>query len=361
MVQVTRNFLAESPLAPQARAVLLDAFDQGWHDPRKIAQSSVRAGQLERQAIESLAENLGLQSGEIEVIGEPALSHFLAIAGLASASSTLLHSSVDRREILEVAKAAARSSELPVDQKGQILLTQYAGSDGDVVAILQAANGETGVTQNLEALISDLGPVGAVALDFTISGAQISLPTRWDCATYDSRAWSGPAGLGLLAIRDGSRWRNPLPHLSSRRTPHSFSLPLLMASAIALEAWKKERDATQARLRALSSRLRTSISLAISDCDIAGDLSTSLAHLNSLSFLYVQGEELLRDLERAGFLVDSGSACTAENMQPSHVLAAMGLLTHGNIRVTLHEEVTETDIDEFVIALGSAVESQRRQ
>ena len=361
MVQITRNFLAESPLAPQARAVLLDAFDQGWHDPRKIAQSSVRAGQLQRQAIESLAENLELQPGEIEVIGEPALGHFLSIAGLANASSTLLYSSVDRREILEVAKAAARSIELPVDQKGQILVAQYADSQGDVIAILQGANGETGATQNLDALIGGLGQVGAVAIDFSISGGQISLPARWDCATYDSRAWSGPAGLGLLAIRDGSRWRNPLPHLSSRRTPHSFSLPLLMASAVALEAWKKDRDIRQARLRALSTRLRTSISLMISDCDVAGDLSTSLPHLNSFSFLYVHGEELLRDLERGGFLVDSGSACTAENLEPSHVLAAMGLLTHGNIRVTLHEEVAETDIDEFVIALSIAVESQRRR
>ena len=173
MVQVTRNFLAESPLAPEARAVLLDVFDQGWHDPRKIAQSSVRARQLHQQAVESLAQNLGLQPSEIEVIGEPALGHYLAITGLSSAASTLIHSCVDRREILEVAGAAGSSIDLPVDQKGRILSSQYADSGGDVVAILQAANGETGVIQNLEALVSQLGRVEAVAIDFTISGARI--------------------------------------------------------------------------------------------------------------------------------------------------------------------------------------------
>jgi cysteine desulfurase len=132
-------------------------------------------------------------------------------------------------------------------------------------------------------------------------------------------------------------------------------LPLLIASAVALETW----NAHDEKVRLLSSRLRDGVSSSISDCDIAGDLAHSLPHINSFSFLYVEGEELLRSLEKRGFLVDSGSACTSEDLQPSHVLAAMGLLTHGNIRVTIRPEVTEQDIDELLVAIRLIVSELR--
>jgi cysteine desulfurase len=140
------------------------------------------------------------------------------------------------------------------------------------------------------------------------------------------------------------------------KTPQSFSLPLLISSAVALESWDTENE----RIRQLSRRLRDGIRSGISDCDIAGDLEDSLPHLNSFSFLYVEGEELLRSLEKRGFLVDSGSACTADDLQPSHVLAAMGMLTHGNVRVTIHSEATETDIDELIGAIIQSVGELRR-
>ena len=101
------------------------------------------------------------------------------------------------------------------------------------------------------------------------------------------------------------------------------------------------------------------IASSISECDMAGDLDHSLSHINSFSFLYVEGEELLRSLEKRGFLVDSGSACTAEDLQPSHVLAAMDLLTHGNIRVTIHPEMSEEDIDELIVAVRLSVAELR--
>jgi cysteine desulfurase len=55
----------------------------------------------------------------------------------------------------------------------------------------------------------------------------------------------------------------------------------------------------------------------------------------TFSALYADGEALVREFDRRGFAVASGSACTASTLEPSHVLAAMGALTHGNVRVTL--------------------------
>ena len=69
---------------------------------------------------------------------------------------------------------------------------------------------------------------------------------------------------------------------------------------------------------------------------MVGDPVDRLPHLVTFSCLYVDGEALVDELDRRGFAVASGSACTASHAEPSHVLAAMGVLTHGNVRVSLH-------------------------
>jgi len=79
--------------------------------------------------------------------------------------------------------------------------------------------------------------------------------------------------------------------------------------------------------------------------------------------LYVDGEALSTELDRRGFAVGSGSACTASTLQPSHVLAAMGVLTHGNVRITLPLDTIaptlEDDVGRFVTELPVAVAAVR--
>ena len=80
---------------------------------------------------------------------------------------------------------------------------------------------------------------------------------------------------------------------------------------------------------------------------MVGDPVDRLPHLVTCSFLYVDGEALVDALNRRGFEVVSGSACTASTLEPSHVLAAMGALTHGNVRVSLTRDATEPDVEVF--------------
>lgn len=359
MVHITGNFLSESPLSPRAREGLADAIDQGWADPGKLAHASAKARILRDQALASLAQNLGVRADEIEILGEPALGHFYALAGLLAPQDTLVYSCVDRKEVLAIARGHQRKAEIPVDASGRmnpIDVQQYDGVQG--VIALQIANGETGVMQDVEAIISQSGNL-RLAADFTSAGARLPLPSRWESAYFDARSWQGPQGIGILAIRNGSNWINPLPHLGNTRTPQSASLPLTIAAALALEEWQANDKTEGARLRSLSKELRDQISGSIENCDVAGNLDDSLPHITSLSFLYVEGEELLRRLEISGFAVDSGSACTAEDLQPSHVLASMGVLTHGNIRITLHHGSTSSQVRELANAIKVAVADLR--
>ena len=346
MVRVTGNFRKESPLHPKAEAALLAAFEAGWADPRKLSSSSSKAHHMRQEALESIAHQLSLRSDEIEILGEPLLGHFLSIAGLASSPTTkIFYSATSRSEVIATARSFI-PIELPVNIHGNIASSPT--SDTGILS-LQIANGESGNITHADELSKNF-PECLIACDSTATPDASLLPSRWDSALFDSGSWSGPSGIGILAIRNSKAWKNPLPHIGISRVPQSYSLPLLLSSVVALEAWKAEA-AEDVRLRELSKELRSRIAASITDCDIAGELDSSLSNINSFSFLYCHGEELLRELSIRGFDLDSGSACTSDDLAPSHVLAAMGLLTHGNIRVTIHRGTTREEID----SLGSAI------
>ena len=79
----------------------------------------------------------------------------------------------------------------------------------------------------------------------------------------------------------------------------------------------------------------------------------------AFSCLYVDGEALVTELDRLGFAVASGSACTASSLQPSHVLAAMGALTHGNVRISLGRDTPDSEVRRLAGVLPGLVERLR--
>ncbi len=100
---------------------------------------------------------------------------------------------------------------------------------------------------------------------------------------------------------------------------------------------------------------------AVPDAEVVGDPVDRLPHLVTFSCLYVDGESLVHALERRGFGVASGSACTSSTLEPSHVLAAMGALTHGNVRLSLTRDATDHDVDRFCADLPDVVAELRAE
>ena len=347
VVRVTGNFASEGPLHPAAREALLAAFDQGWADPKKLSQSAAKAAILRNQAVENIAAKLGLPASSIEVLGEPSLGHFLSIAGLFTEHSPFLYSAIDKGKVRAVARAHAGAViELPVNSDGAILNLEQA-PDNSVIS-LQLANGETGVIQNGLTI-----PASArVAIDATSTGARLSLPDHWNTALFDSLSWNGPSGLAIMAIKNRSEYSYPLPRIAPISSPGSYSLPLLIASSIALENFEVE-----------DSHLREFAITQLSRIDgvtVVAPTAPALAHLVSVVADGVSGEAAVRELATRGMDVDSGSACSPEDLQPSHVLAAMGYATNGHIRFTLHNGTTQEDISSMVTTLKEVLQQLRR-
>jgi cysteine desulfurase len=352
---VTGNFQGESAINPLAQQALLAAFDSGWADPKKIGEHPSRAANLKNSAIESIADRLGVLPDQIEVSGEVGLGYFLSLAGFLESAKTLYFGAGDRSGVIATVRShQGKSSEIPLSADGRLDFQNTAIAKNSILSF-QLANGETGAINSLPI---DLPEETLIAIDATASGARVPLPAKWDSAVFDSRSWAGPSGLAIVAIGNAPHWKNPLPHISStRRTYGTYSLPLLLASAVALENFKPDDLA----IAGFNQKIRSAIKSAIPDALFAGELTNSLPHLISVIFPRTNGEEVLRELAARGFAVDSGSACTAMNLQPSHVLAAMGLPTDGNIRITIHPDSKEEDVTVLINALLDAVQSQQQR
>jgi cysteine desulfurase len=187
-------------------------------------------------------------------------------------------------------------------------------------------------------------------------------PTSWDLLTGSARKWGGPTGVGLLAVRRGVRWRSPWPEDEHEfgRMPGPLSLPLILAAATSLEVRMAEMASEAARLSALVERIRSELPRRVNDVEVLGDPVNRLPHLVAFSCLYVAGEAIQTALDRAGFSVSSGSSCSSSALTPSHVLEAMGVLTHGNVRVSLHSGVDAADVDRFLDTVPGLVDDLRR-
>ena len=350
VVRITADFQQERVLHPAAMAQLNQSFAKGWADPNKLNANSRELAILLQQVRENFATALKVRPDEIEFLGESDLGFQLGISGLLKSQSKLIYSSIDRQRIFAVAADEENKGRkvdcLSVNQNGAI--TSYAAQENDVV-VWQVANGETG---NLQ---PSPPTTGLVFTDCTASGVDALPNFDYQTALFDSSSWQGPAGVGILVIKAPDKWRNPLPHNDLTRVPGSYSIPLVIASSIALTAYLAQED-----LRAnLKKYIIEFISSQISEVDIASNLD-GLSKFVSFSVSKVEADRLLLELEAAGFAVDSGSACKSADMQPSHVLAAMNRPITGNIRLTLHKDITEQMVKDFCQALKISIAKLRR-
>ena len=346
VVRVTGNFASEGPLHPAAREALLAAFDQGWADPKKISQSASKAAILRNHALENIAEKLGVSPAALEVIGEPALGHYLSIAGLFNSQSPFAYSAVDKGKIRAIARAHHFPvHQLEVNESGSIVASESIPENS--VISLQLANGETGVIQDQLSAPSH----SRIAVDATSSGARVPLPDRWDTALFDSLSWNGPSGLAIMAIKNRSEYLYPLPRIAPISVPGSYSLPLLIASSIALENFQVEDSSMRKIALEEISRLE--------GIQVVAREATALPHIFSVVVSGAPGEAIVRELASRDIDVDSGSACSPEDLQPSHVLAAMGYETNGHLRFTLHAGTNEADINSLVKALKEVLHKLR--
>lgn len=371
--EVYLDTASAAPLHPVARDALLAALADGWADPVRLYSRARRARQLLDAARETIAEGLAVRPDEVSLCASGThAAHLAVLGGLAGrrrTGDTLVHSAIEHSAVLHAAQRHTASGghavSVGVDQLGRLDMTGFAAEvrePGVALATVISASHEVGTRQPIAAAAAVCQQVGVpLYVDAACSVGHDELPDGWSLLSASAHKWGGPSGVGVLVVRKGTRWHNPWPtdEREGGRAAGFPNLPAIVAAAAALRARLTERDTAMARLRRLVDRIRNQIAATVPDVEVVGDPADRLPHIVTFSCLYVPGEALLHALDRRGFAVSSGSACTASTLRPSHVLEAMGVLSHGNIRVSLHPDVTDADVERFLTEVPEVVHQLR--
>jgi cysteine desulfurase len=350
-----------TPMHPVARQAMLAALDDGWADPDRLYASGRRARRLLEAAQAAVADCLGVRADELSFWPSgTAAMHAGVLGGLAGrsrAGRTLVHSAIEHSAVLHCAAAHGDAAEAGVDRLGRLDLDAWATrvkAPGVALAALISASHEVGTVQPVAAAAELCAEAGVPLLvDAAQTAGRAPVPPGWAVLTASAHKWGGPPGVGVLVVRKGVRWRSPYPSDEPYRPrpQGAADLPAVVGAAASLRAALDEAATEAVRLSALVDRIRAEVARTVPDVEVVGDPVERLPHLVTFSCLYVDGEALLHALDREGFAVSSGSSCTASTLRPSHVLEAMGVLSHGNVRVSLHRGTTEGEVDRFLAVL----------
>ena len=253
---------------------------------------------------------------------------------------------------------------MQVDHEGHVDLDRWTaavGTAGTAAACIQVANHEVGTLQPV--MPRPLRSANERTCRWCwmrrlrLGRIDLSDAAGWSVLTGWAGAFGGPASVGILVIKKNARWRAPYPtdDYQGGRWPGVPDVPghLCGSGRPGLLAAGGPHD--REHQRQLIDQLRAGIAQQVPDVDVAGDPVRRVPHLLTFSALYVDGETLTLELDKAGIAVASGSACSASSEHPSHVLAAMGALTHGNVRIGLTWTTTDAEIDRFLAVLPPIV------
>lgn len=363
------------PLRAAARQALMDASTVADADPSRSHAEGRAAGLLLAQATQSVAWALGAADDQVVWTSSGTEAIHLAVFGTARAD--VLRGGT-RRHI--VCSAVEHSSVLRACER----LRDEHGFDLDVIAVdgagrvdpeavrevlgpttlavhLQHANHEVGAiqpTHEVGAMCAEVGAVLHVDACQTVGQLGVTLSqVGADLLSASGAKFGGVAGTGFLALGPRARIRAVTEgdDRQRRRRAGALDIPAVAATAVALGAALDDLDGARSRRELVRRHLRIALPEAVPDLAVHGPLGDAHPGIVAVSALYVEAETLLQELDRRGFAVHSGSSCASTSGEPSHVLVAMGALTHGHVRISFDDTLTTSRADEFVAAFADVV------
>jgi cysteine desulfurase len=376
---------ATTPMRPSARARLVELLDQDLGNPSGSHRGARQARRVVDEAREAMAEVLGCRPGEVVFTGGGTEADNLAVRGSQAARAGVVScSAVEHHAVLDVVEALDGVI-WPVGTDGRIDLDGLASGlaerhDADLPVVLVSvmlANNEIGVVTDLAAVRS---VIDEHAPDATLHTDAVQAFPWLDVAALASPAglvsvsahkFGGPQGVGALVVRTGVALTAQNLGGGQERGMRSGTqnVPGIAAMAEAARVTVDERRATVERVSALRDRLADAVISRLddvvetavpSDADGRPDRSGKIAGSCHLCIAGVENEALLFLLDQAGVAASAASSCASGAMDPSHVLAAIGVdrdLAVGSLRLSLGSTTT---IDEVDAAADAVVASVRR-
>jgi len=377
-MKVYMDYAATTPVDPRVLKAMRPYFLKKYGNSMSLHVWGREAKGALEDSRGKVADLMNAESREVIFTSSATESNNTALKGIAFANKNkgkhIIVSTIEHDCVLEsshwLKKQGFEISYLPVDNYGLIdinMLEKTIRKDTILVSIIHA-NNEIGVIQHIKEIGKICREKGVYFhTDAAQSYGKIPIDVKKmnvDLMTINAHKLYGPKGVGALFIQNGTNIE-PLIHGGG----HEFGLRSatvnvsgIVGFAAAAEIQKKEMISDEKKQTKLRDKLIKEI-LKIEDSRLNGHPTKRLPNNTNFSFLYIEGESLIMQLDMKGIATSTGSACSSESLEPSHVLLAIGLKpeeAHGSLRLTLGKYNKKEEVDYVLKVLPEAVERLRK-
>jgi cysteine desulfurase len=372
------DYAATTPTHPEVLKAMLPYFTYAFGNPSSIHW----LGQEVREAIEKARNQvsalIGAKSEEIVFTGSGTEADNFALKGVVLADqgkgNHIITSSIEHHAVSETCKFLEKQgfsvTYLPVDGYGMV----------DPSGVKKAITGRTILISVMHAsnevgTIEPIAEIGNIAREAEIYLHTDAVQTAGhipadvnklnvDLLSISAHKLYGPKGIGALYIRKGTKISSFIHGGNQERGKRASTenVPAIVGFGKAAEIAQQEMFEEAQKLTALRDRLIEGILGSVEHTRLNGHPVTRLPNNVNVSVDYVEGESMLLNLDLAGICASTGSACSSADLEPSHVLLAMGLphlQAHGSLRFSSGKWTTEEDINQVLNVLPGIVSKLR--
>ena len=358
---------------------MIPCFNTIYGNSNSVHGYGREAGAIVDRARDRIATAINAgKSSEIYFTSGGTEANNWAITGIAHAYANkgkhIITSQIEHPSVLEACKKLEKEgfevTYLNVDRTGLVSLVDLLHSiKKDTILIsVMAVNNEVGTIQNVKAIAKIAHDYGIIFhTDATQAVGAINLNVQdmeIDAMTMSAHKINGPKGAGCLYLKSGIEIESMIVGGSQERGKRggTINVPAVAGFGKAVEIAARDIIVNQSRIRNIREYFIREVSSRIEYVQVNGHPHQKVNGIVNLSFEMVDNESLVMLLDMEGVAVSTGSACTANAIEPSHVLKAMGLddeQINGAIRISFGKNISRNDLDYAIDALVDAVAKLR--
>ena len=374
---VYADYAATAPVRPTVTEAMMPCFGAAYGNPSSLHTKGREARRLMDDARERIASALGCSAAELYFTSCGSESDNWAIKGAARrlklrGRTHIVTSAIEHHAVLHTCKSLEREgftvTYAPVDENGVVSLdaVREAVTDKTAIVAIMYANNEIGTLQPIDEICEIAHAKGALMFTDAVQAVghvPIDLSTlKVDMLSLSGHKLGAPKGIGALFIRKGVVIDTLIDGGGQERRKRggTENLPYIVGLAQALEDAVRELPVMD-RVRAMRDRLIAELTR-IPYTKLNGHPTERLPGNVNVGFECIEGESMLLLLDMVGICASTGSACSSDSLDPSHVLLAIGVpheKAHGSLRLTISPATTEEDIDYIIEKLPPIIERLR--
>ncbi|MDR3265623.1 MAG: cysteine desulfurase NifS [Synergistaceae bacterium] len=381
MQNVYLDYAATTPTDPEVLEAMTPYFTEFFGNPSSVYSLAGKSRAAIEKARVQTATALNALPEEIFFTGSGTEADNWALKGtlekLRSKGAHVITTKIEHHAILHTGdyleKVEGGSvTYLPVDDEGRVRLEDLkaAVTDKTILVSVMFANNEIGTIQPIREIGEFCREKGILFhTDAVQAAAQVDIDVQAlsiDMLSMSAHKMYGPKGTGAFYVRRGLKLEN-FVHGGGQekgRRASTENIAGIVGMGFAIEKMKARLPQEKPRISALRDRLIEGVLKVVPHAKLNGARGDErLPNNTNFSFIGIEGETLLLDLDSKGISASTGSACSSGSLDPSHVLMAIGLTheqAHGSLRMTLGRGTTGEQID-YVLEVLPEIVARRRK